>query len=137
MVYKYLKSPVLLTSFLFFAGIILFFICVIFIISNNYLCYFYCYYYIYSFLVSLVINYYLSLSLLIAFILFETLCIIRNNTVELQGLEHCLPVYYGCFEFVLESRGKNPIAADLEHFNMFFFYILKMVYCVYSLESPR
>ena len=34
---------------------------------------------------------------------------------------------------------ENPIAADLElHvFRLIFFYILKTVYCVYSLESPR
>ena len=36
---------------------------------------------------------------------------------------------------------KNPIAADLGKFRLIFFFlcvfILKMVYCVYSLELPR
>ena len=40
-------------------------------------------------------------------------------------------------ELVLESLGKNPIAADLGKIRVTFFFILKMVYCVYSLESPR
>ena len=35
------------------------------------------------------------------------------NTVELQWLEHRWLVYHGCFELVLESLGKNPIAANL------------------------
>ena len=35
------------------------------------------------------------------------------STVELQWLKHWLLVYQGCFELVLESLGKNPIAADL------------------------
>ena len=29
------------------------------------------------------------------------------------------------------------MAADLGKFRVIFFFILKMVYCVYSLESPR
>ena len=33
--------------------------------------------------------------------------------VELQWLEHRWLVYHGCFELVLESPGKNPLAADL------------------------
>ena len=32
----------------------------------------------------------------------------KLHTVELQWL-----VYHGCFEFVLESLGKTPIAADM------------------------
>ena len=36
------------------------------------------------------------------------------NPVELQWLEHWWLVYHGCFELVLESLWKNPIAADLE-----------------------
>ena len=32
---------------------------------------------------------------------------------------------------------KNLVAADLGKFNAIFFIILKMVYCVYPLESPR
>ena len=32
---------------------------------------------------------------------------------------------------------KNPIAADEQSFRVIFFFMLKMVYCVYSLESPR
>ena len=35
------------------------------------------------------------------------------STVELQWLEHRWLVYYGCFELVLESLGKHPIAADI------------------------
>ena len=34
-------------------------------------------------------------------------------TVELQWLEHWRLVYHGCFELILESLGKKPIAADL------------------------
>ena len=34
-------------------------------------------------------------------------------TVELQWLEHGWRVNHGCFELVLESLGKNPIAADI------------------------
>ena len=52
-------------------------------------------------------------------------------TIELQWL-----VYHGCFEFVLESLEKNSIAADLGLLMVIFFFILKMVYCVFSLESP-
>ena len=33
-------------------------------------------------------------------------------------------------ELVLESRGKHPIAADLEYFKVSFCFILSMVYCV-------
>ena len=36
-----------------------------------------------------------------------------EGTVELQWLEHSWLVHHGCFELVLESLGKNPIAADL------------------------
>ena len=41
--------------------------------------------------------------------------------------------YHKCFEPILESLGKNPIVADLGKFRVIFFFILKMVYCVYSL----
>ena len=34
-------------------------------------------------------------------------------TVELQWLEHQWLIYHGYFELVLESLGKNPIAADI------------------------
>ena len=43
----------------------------------------------------------------------ETLGIQKVYTVKLQWLEHWWLIYNGCFEFVLESLGKNPIAADL------------------------
>ena len=33
--------------------------------------------------------------------------------LELQWLEHWWFVYHGCFELILESLGKKPIAADL------------------------
>ena len=46
-------------------------------------------------------------------------------------------LYHGCFELILESLGKKPIAADFGYFRVFFLFILKMVYCVHSLESPR
>ena len=58
-------------------------------------------------------------------------------TVELQWLEHWWLVYHGYFELVLESLGKNPLAADLGWFSVIFFFILKTVNCVYSLESPH
>ena len=34
-------------------------------------------------------------------------------TVELQWLEHGWLIYHGCFELVLKSLGKNPVAADV------------------------
>ena len=63
------------------------------------------------------------------------------HTVELQWLEHRWLVYHGYFEHVLESLTEQKylscsfycvwdISGD-------FLYILKMVCCVYSLESPR
>ena len=58
-------------------------------------------------------------------------------TVELQWLEHWWLVYHGCFELVLESLGNNPMVADLGNLDLFSFFILKTVYCVYSLESPQ
>ena len=35
------------------------------------------------------------------------------RTAEPQWLEHQSLIYHGYFEFVLESLGKNPIAADI------------------------
>ena len=55
--------------------------------------------------------------------------------IVLQWLERWWLVYHGYFELVLESPGKNRMAADLGR--VIFFLILKMVYCVYSLELPR
>ena len=46
-------------------------------------------------------------------------------------------VYHGCFDLVLGSLGKNSMAADLGTFRLIFFFILRKIYCVYSLESPR
>ena len=57
--------------------------------------------------------------------------------MELQWLAHWWLIYHGCFELVIESLGKNPKAADLRKFRSIFLFILKMVYCVFSLESPR
>ena len=37
----------------------------------------------------------------------------------------------------LESLGKNPKDADLGYFRVIFIHILKMVYCVNSLELPQ
>ena len=58
-------------------------------------------------------------------------------TLKLQWLEHRWLVYQGYFELFLEYFGKNPVAADLGKFGVIFFFILKMVYCAYSLESPH
>ena len=58
-------------------------------------------------------------------------------TVELQWLEHGWLIYHGCFELVLESLRKNFLAADLGQITVIFFFILKMVYCVFSLELPQ
>ena len=57
----------------------------------------------------------------------------QQNTVDLQWLEHRWRVYYHWFELVLESLGTNSIAVDLGILGWCF--ILKMVFCVYSLES--
>ena len=43
----------------------------------------------------------------------KQVCISSLTVVELQWLEHCWLVYHGCFELMLESLGKNPMAADL------------------------
>ena len=60
------------------------------------------------------------------------------TALKLRWFEHrWLAVYHGCFELVLESLGKNPMAADSGKFRVIFFFILNMVYCVYSLESPH
>ena len=66
------------------------------------------------------------------------------TTVELQWLKHWWLVYhgffklvFGFFKLVFESLGKNPIAADLGQSRVILFFIMKMVYCVCSLESPR
>ena len=54
-----------------------------------------------------------------------------EHTVELQWLEHCWLVYHDCFELVLESLGKNPIAADVESVRViFFFNVEKGILCV-------
>ena len=59
----------------------------------------------------------------------------RIVTVELQWLEHWWLVYHGCFELVLESLGKNSIAAALGLFRVIFFIILKKGIFLFSLES--
>ena len=38
---------------------------------------------------------------------------------------------------MLESLGKNPIAADIIIFGIIFCFTLIIVYCVYSLELPQ
>ena len=59
-------------------------------------------------------------------------------TVELQWLEHGWLVYYGCFELVLESLGPKSHSCRFRIlFRVIFFFISKMIYCAYSLESPR
>ena len=60
------------------------------------------------------------------------------HTVELQWLEHWWLVNHGCFELVIESLGTKSHSCRLRIIlGWFSFFILKMVYCVYSLESPR
>ena len=60
------------------------------------------------------------------------------TTLKLRWFEHrWLAVYHGCFELVLKSLDKNPMAADLGKFRVIFFFILKMVNGVYLLESPH
>ena len=59
------------------------------------------------------------------------------TTVGLQWLEHWWPVYHGCFERVLRTLGKIPKLAIWDNLGRFSFSNWKMVYCVYSLESPR
>ena len=59
-----------------------------------------------------------------------------TNKVQLNAAE----LQYGCFELVLESLGKTPIAADIIMYGiirMIFFFIFLMVCCVYSLELPQ
>ena len=51
--------------------------------------------------------------------------------------QHWWRVYHGCFELVIESLGKSPIAADLGQFRVIFFFYVENLYCVYSLESPQ
>ena len=55
-----------------------------------------------------------------------------SRTFMAQTLMACLP---WVLALIFESLGKNPKAADLGLFKLSFFYILKMVYCVYSLDS--
>ena len=38
--------------------------------------------------------------------------------------------FHGCFEHVLESLEKNPIAADLGSFRVFFFHVENGILCV-------
>ena len=54
-----------------------------------------------------------------------------QHTVELKWLEHWWLVYHDCFELVLESLGKNLIAADLVLFRMIFcVYIENSILCI-------
>ena len=58
-------------------------------------------------------------------------------TVELQWLEHRWLVYYGCFKLVLESLRTKSHSCRSGIIQVVFSFILKMVYCVYSLKLPR
>ena len=65
-----------------------------------------------------------------------------SNTVELQWLEHRWLVYHGYFELVLESLGKNPIAADIIIFGIirviFFSILNNIMFCVlFRIASMR
>ena len=60
--------------------------------------------------------------------------LIYNRTSVARSL---MARFHGCFEVVFESPWKNTMAADLGLFKLMFLYILTMVGCVYSLESPR
>ena len=57
----------------------------------------------------------------------------ETTTVELQWLKHGWLIYHGYFELVLESPGKNPIAADIIVFGIilddFLFYIDTCMLC--------
>ena len=61
----------------------------------------------------------------------------HENTVQLQWLEHWWLVYYGCFELDLESLGIILWLQIKDNLVWFFFFILKTVYCVYTLGSPQ
>ena len=50
-------------------------------------------------------------------------------TLDLQWLEHWWLVYHGCFEIILESLGKNTIAANLEKLRVIF-YVENGILCV-------
>ena len=43
----------------------------------------------------------------------------------------------GLFTTAILNSFLSPMAADLGKFRVIFVFILKMVYCVYSLESPQ
>ena len=58
----------------------------------------------------------------------------RATTLKLRWLEHRQLVYHHCSNSFLSSLEKKPMAADFGKFRMIFFIILKMVYCMYSLE---
>ena len=59
-------------------------------------------------------------------------------TVELQWLEHWWLVYHGSFELVIQSLGKKSHSCRFGIISgVYLFSYWKMVYGVYSLESPR
>ena len=61
----------------------------------------------------------------------------HRSTVYLQWLEHCWLVYQGCFELVLEFLGKIPWLQIWFNLGLFFCFILKKIYCVFSSESTQ
>ena len=62
-------------------------------------------------------------------------------TVELQWLRHRWLVYHGCFELILESLGKNLLAADIIIrwiiYDGFLFYIDNGMFCVPYLSGYK
>ena len=58
------------------------------------------------------------------------------TTIDRQWLNINGPFTTAFSKSFLSLLVKNLIAADLGLFRVIFFYILKMVYCVYLLESP-
>ena len=59
----------------------------------------------------------------------------RNQDTVVQWVEHWWLVYHGCFELVLASLGTKSHSCRFGIIRVIFFFVLKMVYCVYSLES--
>ena len=63
----------------------------------------------------------------------------KQQTVDLQWLEHSWLVYHDCFELILGSLEKKSHSCRFgkNRVIFIFIFIVKMVYCVFSLESPR
>ena len=71
------------------------------------------------------------------FLVWGHLYSLHQNTEELQWLEHWWLIYHSCFELVLESQGKKSQSCRFWIILDDFLFYIEMVYCVYTLESPR